>query len=209
MLSENTDRTTISKLTEFLKSKSKPFLITVNILLLIFVGLVDYVTGYEIGVSLFYLIPISFGAWFGGRIPSIILSFLSVLTIIATDFLAGKEYPHLFIEIWSLLMHLGFFVVYAVVLSLVKADMDKHMRLVEELQKALGEVKQLSGILHICASCKKIRDDEGYWKQIEPYITSHSEAQFSHGICPECLKKLYPELSESVSGKDVEKIETR
>ena len=80
---------------------------------------------------------------------------------------------------------------------------------VEELQKALGEVKQLSGILPICASCKKIRDDAGYWKQIESYITSHSDAQFSHGICPECVKKLYPGLSGSVLKKEGEKIETK
>ena len=64
----------------------------------------------------------------------------------------------------------------------------------EKLTKALAEVKQLSGFLPICASCKKIRDDKGYWNQIESYISQHSEAKFSHGICPECAKKLYPEF---------------
>ncbi len=63
----------------------------------------------------------------------------------------------------------------------------------EDLKHALDEVKQLSGLLPICASCKKIRDDHGYWKQIESYVSEHSEAQFSHGLCPECAKKLYPE----------------
>jgi len=58
----------------------------------------------------------------------------------------------------------------------------------------LGTVKKLSGMLPICASCKKIRDDKGYWTQIEAYIRDHSEAEFSHGICPECMKKLYPEF---------------
>ncbi len=66
--------------------------------------------------------------------------------------------------------------------------------LIEELQKALEEVNLLSGFLPICASCKKIRDDKGYWNQIEEYIRDHSEAEFSHSICPECAKKLYPEL---------------
>ncbi|MFA5182361.1 MAG: PAS domain S-box protein [Syntrophales bacterium] len=66
-------------------------------------------------------------------------------------------------------------------------------RLISELQKALSEVKKLSGLLPICASCKNIRDDKGYWKQIESYIRDHSEAEFSHGICPDCAKKLYPE----------------
>ncbi len=63
-----------------------------------------------------------------------------------------------------------------------------------DLQKALSEVKQLSGMLPICAHCKKIRDDRGYWNQIEEYISSHSKAEFSHGLCPECAKNLYPEF---------------
>ena len=63
-----------------------------------------------------------------------------------------------------------------------------------ELQQALSEVKLLSGFLPICASCKKIRDDQGYWNQIESYIQRHSQAQFSHSICPECMQKLYPDF---------------
>lgn len=67
-------------------------------------------------------------------------------------------------------------------------------RLVQDLQKALGEVKQLSGLLPICASCKKVRDDKGYWRQIESYIRERSEANFTHSICPECEKRLYPDF---------------
>jgi PAS domain S-box-containing protein len=69
-----------------------------------------------------------------------------------------------------------------------------------ELQKALSEVKQLSGFLPICASCKKIRDDKGYWNEVERYISEHSEAQFSHGICPDCIRKLYPEIADEMFG---------
>ncbi len=64
-----------------------------------------------------------------------------------------------------------------------------------ELFKALDQVKVLRGLLPICASCKKIRDDKGYWNQIEVYIRDHSEAEFTHGICPDCARKLgYPEI---------------
>jgi PAS domain S-box-containing protein len=66
--------------------------------------------------------------------------------------------------------------------------------LVKKLQGALAEIKKLSGLLPICSSCKKIRDDAGYWNQIESYIALHSEARFTHGICPECAKKLYPDI---------------
>ncbi len=70
---------------------------------------------------------------------------------------------------------------------------EERERLIVELQEALAQVKTLSGLLPICMSCKKIRDDEGYWKQIEFYIQQRSEAKFSHGICPDCKKELYPE----------------
>jgi response regulator RpfG family c-di-GMP phosphodiesterase len=65
-------------------------------------------------------------------------------------------------------------------------------RINEELQRALSEVKVLRGLIPICASCKKIRNDGGFWQQLEEYIGEHSEAEFSHGLCQPCLKKLYP-----------------
>lgn len=64
--------------------------------------------------------------------------------------------------------------------------------LILELKDALDNIKQLSGLLPICASCKKIRDDRGYWQRIETYISEHSKAQFTHGVCPECSEKMYP-----------------
>jgi PAS domain S-box-containing protein len=66
--------------------------------------------------------------------------------------------------------------------------------LIEKLQKAIGEIRILKGIIPICASCKQIRDDEGFWNQLEQFIMEHSDAVFSHGICPPCAKKLYPGL---------------
>lgn len=74
-----------------------------------------------------------------------------------------------------------------------KAEAERE-KLIQELQEALAKVKTLRGLIPICASCKKIRDDQGYWKQIESYVRDHSEAEFSHGICPECMKKLYPDF---------------
>ena len=73
------------------------------------------------------------------------------------------------------------------------ADAEKST-IIADLQEAIARVKTLSGFLPICASCKKIRDDKGYWNQIEAYISEHSEAEFSHGICPQCAQKLYPHL---------------
>jgi PAS domain S-box-containing protein len=62
------------------------------------------------------------------------------------------------------------------------------------LKNALAELKTLRGIVPICASCKNIRDDKGFWHQVEAYVSKHTEADFSHGICPDCMKKLYPDV---------------
>lgn len=73
-------------------------------------------------------------------------------------------------------------------------------RLIIQLQDSLSEIKKLSGLLPICASCKKIRDDKGYWNQLETYISEHSEAEFSHGVCPDCLEKLYGDVLDEEPG---------
>ncbi|MGD9157653.1 MAG: hypothetical protein PVG39_04545 [Desulfobacteraceae bacterium] len=67
---------------------------------------------------------------------------------------------------------------------------------ISRLETALKNVKVLKGLIPICASCKKIRDDRGYWNHLESYIKVHSDADFTHGLCPECTKKLYPEISD-------------
>jgi hypothetical protein len=72
-------------------------------------------------------------------------------------------------------------------------EKEEREKVIDELQEALAEVKTLSGLLPICASCKKIRDDTGYWNQIEEYFIDHSDFQFSHGLCPDCVTKIYPD----------------
>ena len=74
-------------------------------------------------------------------------------------------------------------------------------RLIAELQGALASVKTLRGLIPICASCKKIRDDQGYWLQLETYLARHSDAEFSHSLCLDCMRKLYPDLSSEVEAR--------
>lgn len=76
-----------------------------------------------------------------------------------------------------------------------KQTEEEKERLISKLRKALDEVKTLSGLIPICAQCKKVRDDKGYWNQIESYIHAHSGADFSHGICPDCARELYPDIN--------------
>ena len=81
----------------------------------------------------------------------------------------------------------------------ITEQIDYEKKLLEEknkLQKALDDIKVLSGLIPICSFCKKIRNDKGYWDHLEAYIEEHSDAQFSHGLCRECEKKHYPGYSD-------------
>jgi len=82
-------------------------------------------------------------------------------------------------------------------ITLRKREEEERVKLINELTEAFGNIKTLRGLLPICASCKKIRDDHGYWQKVESYISAHSEAAFTHGICPDCMKLLYPEYKVS------------
>lgn len=75
-------------------------------------------------------------------------------------------------------------------------------RLIEELKSAIAQIRTLSGLLPICAACKNIRDDKGYWNKLEQYIQKHSEAEFTHGICPDCAKRLYPDIYNDMEPGD-------
>jgi CheY-like chemotaxis protein len=81
----------------------------------------------------------------------------------------------------------------------LKRIRDEQKDVISRLEGALSEVKKLSGLLPICAQCNKIRNDEGYWERIEKYISSHSEADFSHSICPDCAQELYPEYFKKIT----------
>ena len=91
--------------------------------------------------------------------------------------------------ITSLFMLAGVYFIWPIFLSIKQAE-EKREKLLSELKGALANIKVLSGLIPICAWCKKIRDDKGYWEQVEGYISKHTDAEFSHGICPECLKKI-------------------
>ena len=70
---------------------------------------------------------------------------------------------------------------------------------IKELQQALIEIKTLRGLLPICIYCKQVRDDEGFWRRVDEYVQKHTEVRFSHGICPDCMKKHFPEFLDEVS----------
>lgn len=84
---------------------------------------------------------------------------------------------------------------YFLVLNPLRYNIEERYKLEAERENLLkAELKKLHGLIPICASCKKVRDDKGFWLQVEEYVHNHSEAEFTHGICPDCIDELYPEM---------------
>ena len=166
------------------KSDSKIILICLLLSFAIFIIDSSIPLGVAGGVPYILVVLISFWAHIK-KLPIYMALGGSVLTIV------GFYSSPTGVELWKVLTNrsLALFAIWVVtILSVQRRTMH------EEKEKALLEVKRLSGFLPICASCKNIRDDQGYWNQIESYIKDHSEAEFSHGICPDCAKKLYPDI---------------
>lgn len=150
---------------------------------------------------MFLLAAIMVSAWYGGLGPGICASVLSVL---AFDYFFD-HHPGVFDLSFDggarLLMGIGvcLFVTYLnaqrrkVLLELVRAN--------QALENALEEIKTLRGILPICMHCKQIRNDDGLWEQIDKYLAAHIDAQFTHGVCPDCLRSLYPEVAGDIERK--------
>ena len=154
-------------------------------------GYVDYATGYEFGFFVFYFLPIAIAAWKVGPTTSYLLSILSSIVWFVSDIHSSHAYSSVFFAFWNTMIRLFSYLIIAYATSKIRFLLTKERETAQALRDALNQVKMLTGLIPICASCKKIRDDKGYWNQLETYIQEHSEAEFSHGICPDCMKKLY------------------
>lgn len=147
--------------------------------------------GVAIGVA--YVITVLLSLW----LPSL-KSTLWIAAVCSILIILGYYYSPPGGELWKVLFNrsLSLLSIWVTAIAIVqkKRSEQKREEAIADREKALQEVKILQGILPICSSCKKIRDEKGSWKRIELYIRENSEADFSHGICPECVKKLYPEF---------------
>jgi hypothetical protein len=157
-------------------------------------GVLDHYTGWEFGFFIFYFIPVALAAWLLGIRYSVIISIISAVVWFISDSYSGHQYSSIFFGYWNAgirlltFLSISFSVSYYLLLK-------KERVLLKELKDALDNEKILWGLIPICARCKKIRDDEGYWKQVEEYIASHTQARFSHGLCPNCYLKYREEAA--------------
>ncbi|MDD3846308.1 MAG: hypothetical protein PHC90_08100 [Syntrophorhabdaceae bacterium] len=157
------------------------------------IGWGDWLTGYELNFLLFYFAPISICAWFLGFGASAALAVLSILVWLGVNFLTGYTPASHIIAVWNTMIRFFSFLTIGWSVSRIRHALDHEHSTAEDLRRALSEVKVLESFLPICAECKKIRDQQGVWQNLEDYIGHHSGTRFSHGYCPECAKKAMEE----------------
>lgn len=160
------------------------------------VGAVDYVTGEELGLSLFYLAPVAAATWQAGRVPGVVIALGSAAVWYAADLAVGHSHSDTWIPIWNAGVRLGFFLVVVELLSRLEHEFAERRRLLNEVRATLAQVRTLSGLVPICAWCKNVRDDEGFWSAVEAYVAKRTDASFTHGLCPECAQRLAQEAAE-------------
>jgi hypothetical protein len=127
-------------------------------------------------------------SWSLGRGPGLVAAIICAALWSSLEVLPDTSHGLVW-DAWNLTSRTGVFAAFAMVISRAKIDYDALVSANANLAEALHRVRQLSGLLPICSWCKKIRDERGSWHQMEMYIAEHSEADFSHSICPDCLNK--------------------
>ena len=156
-------------------------------------GLIDWLTGYELNFFVFYFLPVSLGAWFLGLGAAVTLSVLCALVWFGADVLSGHVHSSALYAVWNTIIRLVSFLAMGWSIARIRQLLDRERETTEALSRSLSEIKVLEAFLPVCAECKKIRDKEGHWQPFETYFAVHANTQFSHGFCPECAQKVIAE----------------
>lgn len=164
------------------------------VLVIFFLGWIDWQTGYELNFFVFYFIPVIIAAWFYGIELTIAFSIMCAFVWFVSDKLSGHNYSSNILAIWNTFIRLSSFLIIGLSICRIAILLQLEKNKADDLRKALLEIKILKSFLSICSVCKKIRNEEANWQQIESYISKHSDTEFSHGYCPECAKKALEEL---------------
>jgi len=172
---------------EWLGKKSRASVNVACAAFLISVALIQWLSGTRTTAAPIYLIPIVAVTLRSGRGMGLIYASAGGFVFILLEL----PYPlnrFIWLELWNDILRVSLFVACAAAVARLKEDIVREMRLKAHLQDALAGVRQLSGLLPICAWCKRIRNKDGSWDVIEDYIKDHSQADFRHGLCPDCAR---------------------
>jgi hypothetical protein len=186
------------------RRKALAFLVGLTAFLVI--AFVDIVTSEEFSFAVFYLVPIGLFVWafdnkWGAAVAGVSIIVWPSQHIFSGDF----QYFQSLFPYWESGIRLGFYAVFIISLNAIQRYVSQLNESNNQLKQALSEVKELRGLLPMCSNCKKIRDDANEWVVLEKYIQAHSDATVSHGVCPECAQKLYPELYELMLKKKADR----
>lgn len=151
------------------------------------ISLLDYLSGYELSFFLFYFVPITLAAWFYGIRAGLAISALATICWYSSYHLSGGVFPSAFVEGWNTTMRLIAFVILAGVVARLSQEM-----------------KKLQSLLPMCGSCKKIRNDAGYWEQLEDYFRPRARTSFMHCMCPDCAERFHTPNTLFVESKSDE-----
>jgi hypothetical protein len=164
-----------------------------SVLITLTLGTVDWVSGYHLNFFVFYFLPVFFAAWFLGKLGAVFFSILCSMVWFGADVLTGHTYASNLYAVWNTMIRLISFLTIGWLVSTLKHTLDIEKETSEKLRRSLSEIKVLQSFLPICSQCKKIRDEQGVWQQLEVYISEHANTKFSHSYCPECYNRAMAE----------------
>jgi hypothetical protein len=176
-------------------AKDKPLfrrnlILTLLVFSTLILGFVDYATGHEFGVFVFYFLPIAIAAWKIGSINSFLISILSATVCFLSEIYPPHSYSNTFFVVWNSILRLVSFLIIAYFTSRIRFLLGRETETSHDHPR-VG--KKANEWIPICAGCKKIRDDKGHWQRVEEYLTENTNAQLTHGLCQECIDKLMKE----------------
>lgn len=167
------------------------------------VAWMDYITGLQLEFSAFYILPVLLAAWFAGRKWALALALANALAWNLVDHWAGHPHPNFLYALWEFMNHALVYLLVAATVGGLRIAIARQRALNLELSQAVEEVGELKGLLPVCAWCHKVRDDQGYWGQLETYIEARTQASFTHGICPDCQARVMAERSGNTGEQPV------
>lgn len=157
--------------------------------LLVAITWIDHATGYELEFFVFYFVPVALAAWRGRRL-GVAFAVAAAACWVLSDRLGGHPYSRSWYPYWETGMRLASLVAAALVLARIREALARERQLVAELSESIARVRQLEGLIPVCAYCRRIRDDGGYWDRFEAYLATRTGATFTHGICPTCFERI-------------------
>lgn len=165
--------------------------------LLLALGWLDYLTGYELGFFIFYSIPVAITAWHVGRLPAILMSLASALVWLMADTYSGQKYSSLFYVYWNISVRCGSFVINAFTVSKIRQITDQHKQMAIDLAAVQAEAAKLRGFLPICGTCQRPRSDENYRSEVVQFLKSSAIPPADAWRCPECAASVKMDASRT------------